>query len=67
MKFSHTLILAVGIILGGTLIAGSNLFVNRYHYTVMPTGGLARIDGVTGDVDAYDMQRGRWFPFVARK
>jgi hypothetical protein len=54
MKLSHALILAVSILLGCCLIAGSNLLFTRYEYHWPATGGPpSRIDKATGNVQFY--------------
>jgi hypothetical protein len=59
MKGFHALIIALGIVLAGALIAGSNLLYNRNEYIYNPsTDRLSRIDKQTGEVYNFNRNRG---------
>jgi hypothetical protein len=59
MKWFHALIIALGIVLAGALIAGSNLFRTRYEYVYNPsTDRLIRVNKETGEVYLFDKVRG---------
>jgi hypothetical protein len=66
MKWFHALIIALGIVLAGALIAGSNLWWSRYEHVYNPsTTQLMRIDKATGEVSFFDPARG-WIKIPAR-
>lgn len=59
MKWFHALIIALGIVLAGAVIAGSNLFWTRYEYIYNPsTDRLIRVDKATGEVYLFNKDRG---------
>jgi hypothetical protein len=59
MRWFHALIIAIGIVFAGALIAGSNLLWSRYEYFYNPSiNQLQRVDRATGEVYFFDRKRG---------
>jgi hypothetical protein len=51
--------MAFGFVLGGVLVAGSNLVWNRYQYLLNPMSDrLIRVDKATGQVYIFNKDRG---------
>ena len=59
MRWFHALIIAIGIVFAGALIAGSNLCWSRYEYFYnSSTDRLTKVDRATGEVYFFDHKRG---------
>jgi 3-deoxy-D-arabino-heptulosonate 7-phosphate (DAHP) synthase class II len=59
VKISHALIMAVGFVVGGVLVAGSNLVWNRNEYLLNPMSDrLLRVDKATGQVYVFSKDKG---------
>lgn len=59
MKWVHALTIALGIVLAGALIAGSNLLYTRNEYIYNPsTDRLIQVDKQTGEVYLFNKDRG---------
>jgi hypothetical protein len=59
LRWFHALIIALGIVFAGALIAGSNLLWSRYEYFYdPPSDRITRVDRATGEVFFLDRRRG---------
>jgi hypothetical protein len=61
MRCLHALIIALGIVFAGAIIAGSNLWLRRYEYFYdhsSPVDRFTRVDRAAGEVYFWDRRHG---------